>query len=189
MVVTNSRELAEKVALLRSHGITRDPAKMTHEPDGDWYYQQIELGYNYRMTDLQAALGYSQLQRLDEYVEKRNQLADCYDRLLQGLPVKTPWRSKESYSAFHLYVVRLDLDLVDITHRNIFTELREKGIGVNLHYIPVYAHPYYKSMGFEQKDFPESEAYYSEAISLPLFPTMTEAEQNEVVNVLKGVLL
>jgi UDP-4-amino-4,6-dideoxy-N-acetyl-beta-L-altrosamine transaminase len=188
MALTNSDELAAQMALYRSHGITRDASAMTHEPDGPWYYQQISLGYNYRMTELQAALGVSQMQRLDAYVARRHELARRYDQLLQGLPVVTPWQHTDSYSGLHLYVIRLQLNQIDKTHRQVFEALREQGIGVNLHYIPVYTQPYYQQMGFRVGDFPESESYYAEAISLPMYQTLTEVQQDKVVNVLGKVL-
>jgi dTDP-4-amino-4,6-dideoxygalactose transaminase len=175
------------MALLRSHGITRDPALMTHEADGPWYYQQIDLGFNYRMTELQAALGVSQMERLDEYVARRHQLAQRYNDILSDLPVTTPWQHPDSYSGLHLYVIRLQLDKIGKSHRQIFEELREQGIGVNLHYIPVYTQPYYQRMGFVAGDFPQAEAYYSEAISLPMFQTMTEEQQTQVVVALHRV--
>lgn len=188
MAVTNDAELAEKMALLRSHGITRDPAQMTHEPDGSWYYQQTDLGYNYRMTEMQAALGLTQLQRLDDYVARRNELAERYDRELADQPVTTPWQHPDGYSARHLYVIRLQIDKIDRSHRAVFESLREQGIGVNLHYIPVHTQPYYQRMGFVHGDFPHAERYYSEAISLPLFPTMTETQQDQVVAALDEAL-
>lgn len=188
MALTNSAELAEKMALLRSHGITRDPAQMTHAADGPWYYQQVDLGFNYRMTELQAALGVSQLQRLDQFVARRHELAARYDQLLAALPVTTPWQHPDSYSGLHLYVVRLKLEQIGKSHREVFESLREQGIGVNLHYIPVHTQPYYQRMGFKQGDFPEAERYYAEAISLPLFQTMTEAQQDEVVAALQRAL-
>lgn len=181
MALTNHAELANKMALLRSHGITRNQAQMTQEADGPWYYQQIDLGFNYRMTELQAALGVSQMQRLDQYVARRHQLAQRYDELLKALPVTTPWQHPDSYSGMHLYVIRLQLDKVAGTHRQVFEALRELGIGVNLHYIPVHTQPYYQRMGFKPVDFPEAQRYYAEAISLPMFQTMTEAQQDEVV--------
>lgn len=181
MALTNSAELAEKMALLRSHGITRDPAQMTRAADGPWYYQQIDLGFNYRMTELQAALGVSQLQRLDQFVSRRHELAARYDRLLGSLPVTKPWQHPDSYSGLHLYVVRLKLEQIGKSHREVFESLREQGIGVNLHYIPVHTQPYYQRMGFKQGDFPEAERYYAEAISLPMFQTMTERQQDEVI--------
>lgn len=189
MALTNNPELAEKMELLRSHGITRDSTLMTHAPDGPWYYQQIVLGFNYRMTELQAALGLSQMQRLDEYVSKRHQLAARYDQLLSGLPVITPWQHPDSYSGLHLYVIRLQLDKIGKTHREIFESLRRQGIGVNLHYIPVHMQPYYESMGFRVGDYPESERYYTEAISLPMFPAMTKSEQDSVIRALMDVLV
>ena len=188
MALTNSPELAEKMALLRSHGITRDPAHMTHAADGPWYYQQIDLGFNYRMTELQAALGVSQLQRLDQYVARRHELASRYDRLLAALPVMTPWQHPDSYSGLHLYVVRLKLEQIGKSHREVFESLREQGIGVNLHYIPVHTQPYYQHMGFKQGDFPEAERYYAQAISLPMFQSMTDAQQDEVVAALQRAL-
>ena len=189
MALTNSTELADKMSLLRSHGITRDPAQMTHEADGPWYYQQIDLGFNYRMTEMQAALGITQMERLDKYVARRHQLAQRYDDLLRDLPVTTPWQHPDSYSGLHLYVIRLQLDKVAKTHRQVFDALRQLGIGVNLHYIPVHTQPYYQRIGFVAGDFPEAQRYYAEAISLPMFQTMTEAQQDEVVSALKEALL
>ena len=188
MALTNSDALAAEMALLRSHGITRDPALMTHTPDGPWYYQQIGLGFNYRMTELQAALGISQMQRLDAYVALRHQLAQRYDRMLADLPITIPWQSPDSYSGLHLYVIRLKQGKVKKTHRLVFEELREHGIGVNLHYIPVHTQPYFKRMGFKAGDFVQAERYYSEAISLPMFQTLSESQQDHVVNVLRKVL-
>lgn len=188
MALTNDAELANKMALLRSHGITRDPAQMTHQADGPWYYQQIDLGFNYRMTELQAALGVSQMARLDDYVARRHALARRYDTLLDALPVVTPWQHPESYSGLHLYVIRLQLGKIGKTHREVFESLREQGIGVNLHYIPVHTHPYYQQMGFKAGDFPEAERYYAEAISLPMFQTMSEAQQDEVLAAVRTAL-
>lgn len=189
MALTNHTELANKMALLRSHGITREQAQMTQEADGPWYYQQIDLGFNYRMTELQAALGVSQMQRLNQYVARRHQLAQRYDELLKALPVTTPWQHPDSYSGMHLYVIRLQLDKVARTHRQVFEALRELGIGVNLHYIPVHTQPYYQRMGFKPGDFPEAQRYYAEAISLPMFQTMTEAQQDEVVTAVHKAVL
>ncbi|MEW6175825.1 MAG: UDP-4-amino-4,6-dideoxy-N-acetyl-beta-L-altrosamine transaminase [Pseudomonadota bacterium] len=188
MALTNDAELAARMELLRSHGITRDPAQMTHESDGPWYYQQIDLGFNYRMTELQAALGVTQMERLDQYVARRHQLAQRYDDLLAGLPVTTPWQHPDSYSGLHLYVIRLQLGKITKTHSQVFEALRERGIGVNLHYIPVHTQPYYQRMGFGVGDFPEAERYYAEAISLPMFQTMTEAQQDEVVAAVREAL-
>ncbi|APR03767.1 UDP-4-amino-4,6-dideoxy-N-acetyl-beta-L-altrosamine transaminase [Thauera chlorobenzoica] len=188
MALTNNPELANKMALLRSHGITRDTAQMTHTPDGPWYYQQVDLGFNYRMTELQAALGVSQMARLDEYVARRHELAARYDALLADLPVVRPWQHPDSYSGLHLYVIRLQLGQIGKTHRQVFDSLRERGIGVNLHYIPVHTQPYYQQMGFKAGDFPEAEHYYAEAISLPMFQTMSEAQQDQVIAALSGTL-
>ncbi|MTZ15518.1 UDP-4-amino-4,6-dideoxy-N-acetyl-beta-L-altrosamine transaminase [Pseudomonas sp. JL972] len=189
MALTNDGELAGRMALLRSHGITRDPAQMTHEFDGPWYYQQIDLGFNYRMTELQAALGVTQMARLDQFVARRHLLARRYDDLLSELPVATPWQHPDSYSGLHLYVIRLQLDRITKTHRQVFEALRELGIGVNLHYIPVHTQPYYQRMGFGVGDFPEAERYYAEAISLPMFQTLTEAQQDAVVAAIEKSLL
>ena len=188
MALTNDAFLAERMALLRSHGITREPSKMTHESDGPWYYQQIDLGFNYRMTELQAALGVTQLERLDRYVARRHELARRYDQLLAGLPVTTPWQHPDSYSGLHLYVIRLQLETLRSSHRQVFESLREQGIGVNLHYIPVHTQPYYQRMGFQAGDFPEAERYYREAISLPMFQTMTEQQQDEVIAALRKAI-
>ena len=186
MALTNDDELARSMALLRSHGITRDPEQMTHLPDGPWYYQQICLGFNYRMTDLQAALGISQMQRLDDYVVRRHELAHRYDQLLAELPVTLPWQHQDSYSGLHLYVVRLQLDKISKTHRQVFEALREQGIGVNLHYIPVHTQPHYQRMGFKVGDFPQAEHYYAEAISLPMYQTLTFQQQDQVFDALKA---
>lgn len=186
--VTNDDALAARMALLRSHGITRDPAQMTQEPDGPWYYQQIDLGFNYRMTELQAALGVSQMARLDAYVARRHVLARRYDRLLADLPVTIPWQSPQGYSGLHLYVIRLHLDAISSSHRAVFESLRAQGIGVNLHYIPVHLQPYYARMGFRSGDFPLAERYYAEAISLPLFPAMSDEDQDRVVAALRRSL-
>jgi UDP-4-amino-4,6-dideoxy-N-acetyl-beta-L-altrosamine transaminase len=185
MAVTNDDRLAVRLALFRSHGITRDPSLMTHAADGGWYYQQVELGYNYRMTELQAALGASQALRLDEVVARRHVLADRYDHLLASLPITLPWQHPDGYSGLHLYVIRLQLDRIGRSHRDVYDRLQAKGIGVNVHYIPVHTQPYYQAMGFRQGDYPEAERYYREALSLPMFPTMTEAQQDDVVQALR----
>jgi UDP-4-amino-4,6-dideoxy-N-acetyl-beta-L-altrosamine transaminase len=181
MALTNDAALAERMALLRSHGITRDPTQMHGESEGDWYYQQIALGYNYRMTEIQAALGVSQMTRLDRYVEKRQAIADRYDMLLAGLPVTTPVRAPDAYSAFHLYVIRVARTAAGSGRRAVFDRLRAAGIGVNVHYIPVHTQPYYRALGFAPGDYPEAERYYSEAISLPMYPTLTDQQQDTVV--------
>ncbi|ADP98162.1 UDP-4-amino-4,6-dideoxy-N-acetyl-beta-L-altrosamine transaminase [Marinobacter adhaerens] len=189
MALTNDENLASRMNLLRSHGITRDPRLMTREADGPWYYQQIDLGFNYRMTELQAALGVSQMNRLDAFVARRHELAGRYNEILARLPVTTPWQHPDSYSGLHLYVIRLSLNEVDKSHREVFESLREQGIGVNLHYIPVHTQPYYESMGFNASDFPEAMAYYREAISLPMFHGMTYEQQDQVSSALEFSLV
>lgn len=181
MAVTNDQELAKHMARLRSHGITRYPAEMTQPPDGSWYYQQIELGFNYRMTDIQAALGVSQMSRLDEFAERRHVIAQCYDELLKDSFFTTPWQHPDSYSGLHLYIVRLRAGATKFTHREVFERMRAEGIGVNLHYIPVYRQPYYERMGFVPSDFPEAERYYAEAFTLPIYPGLSSEQQQEVV--------
>lgn len=188
MALTNDAELAKKMVLLRSHGITRDLMQMTCDSEGPWFYQQIELGFNYRLTDLQAALGLSQMDRLQPYVAQRNQLANRYDELLSALPVTTPLQSPESYSSRHLYVIRIQLEKVKKSQREIFDTLRARGIEVNLHYIPIYKHPYYQRMGFNASDFPQSQQYYSEALSLPMYATLSESQQDRVVAEIKSVM-
>ena len=185
MALTNDAEVAQRMELLRSHGITRNPDLMTKEPEGPWYYQQIALGFNYRMTDLQAALGVSQMERLDLYVSRRHELACRYDQLLADLPVRVPWQHPDSYSGLHLYVIRLELDKIEKTHREVFEAMRAHHIGVNLHYIPVHTQPYYRAMGFEPGQYPEAERYYSEAISLPMYVGLTDDQQDSVVAVLR----
>lgn len=188
MALTNDAELARRMALLRSHGITRDPAQMTHVPDGPWYYQQVDLGFNYRMTELQAALGVSQMERLDGYVSRRHALARRYDEQFADLPLTLPWQHPDGYSGLHLYVIRLKLDQIGKTHREVFEALRDQGIGVNLHYIPVHTQPYYQRMGFRPGDYPEAERYYAEAISLPMYPSMPDGQQDQVVAALTKAL-
>jgi len=188
MALTNSHELATRLGLLRSHGITRDPALMTQPTDGPWYYQQVALGYNYRMTDIQAALGVSQMTRLRHYVGRRHEIAERYSQLLADLPLTLPWQHPDSYSAYHLYVIRLQLDQTRATHLQVFEALRAKDIMVNLHYIPVHTQPYYQKMGFKTGDFPAAEQYYREAISIPMHPTLTNAEQDQVASVLREAL-
>lgn len=185
---TNNPQLAEKMELYRSHGITRNSAQMTKEPDGAWYYQQIDLGYNYRMTELQAALGVSQMARLDEFITARHVLAKRYDELLKDIPVTVPWQHPDSYSGLHLYVIRLKLNKINKTHKEVFDELRAKNIGVNLHYIPVYSQPHYQQFGFNAEDFPEAEKYYQEAISLPMYSSLTFEQQDIVIAALKDIL-
>lgn len=184
MATTQDAELARKMDLARSHGITRDPNHMTHSPDGAWYYQQIALGYNYRLTELQAALGASQLDQLDEFIARRRTLAAQYDRLLADVAVQRPAQHPDSNSSWHLYVVRVPAR----QHKAVFDALRTANIGVNLHYIPVHTQPYYRDMGFEDGQFPEAEAYYAEAISIPIYAGLSDDDQIRVVDELAAAL-
>ena len=187
MAMTNNAQLAKCMQLLRTHGITSDTAEMSPRASEEiWNYQQTGLGFNYRMTDLQAALGLSQLQRLDEFVTRRHSIAQRYDELLANMPAIKPWQHADSYSSFHLYIIRLKLSEVGNTHRGVYEALRAAGILVNLHYIPVYRQPYYEKMGFRKGYCPEAEEYYSEVISIPMYPALKESQQHQVVTALKG---
>ena len=182
VAVTRSSSLAEKMSLLRSHGITRDESQLEGESHGPWYYEQQELGYNYRMTELQAALGLSQLDMLDDCVQLRAQIAGEYNQRLQGLALTLPKQAHDSFSAWHLYIIRINQDSLTITHRQLFEALHADGIGVNLHYIPIYRQPFFAAMGFRKEDFPQAEQFYREAMSIPLFHQITNTQQTEVVN-------
>jgi len=189
IAVTNDVALAQHLRLLRSHGISSNVADMQPRPAKEiWNYQQIDLGYNYRMTDIQAALGLSQMQRLDEFVTKRHDIAKRYNRMLSSLPILTPWQHAVSYSSYHLYVIRLQLNKINKTQRQIYEAIYAAGILVNLHYIPVYRQPYYEKMGFSAGYCPQAEQFYSEAISIPMYPGLTEPKQDHVVNVLRKVI-
>ncbi|QLL29921.1 UDP-4-amino-4,6-dideoxy-N-acetyl-beta-L-altrosamine transaminase [Thermosynechococcus sichuanensis E542] len=187
-ILTNNPDLYQRLIRLRSHGITRDPQQMVGDSHGSWYYQQLELGFNYRMTDLQAALGLRQLQRLDQFVERRRFLAQRYHQYLADLPLTLPFQHPDTRSSWHLYIIRLKRDQIQASHREVFEALRCLGIGVNLHYIPVHTQPYYQQLGFQWGDFPNAEAYYQEAISLPLYYGLTLAQQDQVIQALKQVL-
>ena len=188
MATTNDKSIANKMRLFRSHGITRDPLEMQRDPDGSWYYEQVELGFNYRMTDLQAALGLSQMQRLDNFVRQRQSIAKKYDELLGVLPVLLPFQLESSRSAFHLYVIRLKVTEISKTHKEVFEKMRQLGIGVNLHYMPVYHQPYYQKIGFKRNYCIEADSYYKEAISLPIYPALSDMKQGQVLNTLKEAL-
>ncbi len=188
VAVTNLKGLADKMQLLRSHGVTRNESLMTKKADGAWFYQQIDLGFNYRMTELQAALGISQMKRLDEFVAKRHTLQKRYDDSLDALPLIKPYQHPDCYSALHLYPVQLDVSKVKKTRFQVFNELRENDIGVNVHYIPIHLQPYYRCFGFKRGDFPNSEVYYEKTISIPLFYGMTKDQQNKIIIGLKKVL-
>lgn len=179
--LTNCPLLDQRMKLLRSHGITRDKKLMEYPSDDEWYYEQVALGYNYRMTDIHAALGLSQLGRLQEYIDKRHEIAFRYDQKFNGVNLQKPYRNPLNKSALHLYVIQVEAT----QHKRIFHKLRENNIGVNLHYIPVHTQPYYQKLGFAWGDFPNSEEYYKKAISLPIFPTLTENEQSYVIETVK----
>ncbi|MBU2699162.1 UDP-4-amino-4 [Sporomusaceae bacterium BoRhaA] len=189
MVVTNRRDLYEELLLLRSHGITRDANLMTEPSHGGWYYQQISLGFNYRMTDIQAALGCSQMTKIDEFVRRRREIAAYYDEKLSDLPLQLPKQHEDTCSSYHLYIIRLKLDKIALSHKEVYDGLRKAGIMVNLHYIPVYSQPYYQKFGYQASDFPEAEAYYQEAISLPMYYDLSTEQQDYVIATLKNLLL
>lgn len=183
-VLTNDAEMASKLTLFAKHGTTRDPNMMQGVNEGPWYYQQIELGYNYRLSDLHAALGLSQLQKLDEFIAKRRFLALRYKEKLKDLPLVLPCEESYQTSAWHLYMI----ELTKHNRLSTYQDLHDKGIGVNVHYIPIHLQPYYQHLGFQQGDFPNAEHYYNHALTLPLFPSMTETEQDSVIETLQEVL-
>lgn len=187
MILTNNEYLYKELCLYRSHGITRDASLMTHATDGPWYYQQVELGYNYRMTELQAALGLSQMDRLDEFVERRRYLVDRYNKLLQDLPLITPHVLEGAVPSWHLYMVRADFQKLKINKVQFFEKMKKRRIVLNLHYIPVHTQPYYQELGFKKGDFPNSEKYYEEIFTLPLYYDLSEAQQKIVVDALKDI--
>ena len=188
LATTNSPKIAEKLNMLRTHGITKDKQTFLQNNHGPWYYEQQLVGFNYRMTEIQAALGISQMDRINEFIDARNELANRYNSLLKDLPLKLPSVQEETFSSHHLYIIRLKLDLINKTHLEVFTQLRENGIGVNLHYIPVFMQPVYQKLGFNEEDFPESKSYYQEAISIPIFHGMSFNEQDRVVEALTSSL-
>jgi UDP-4-amino-4,6-dideoxy-N-acetyl-beta-L-altrosamine transaminase len=188
MVLTNSKEIMSTVQRLRTHGITRDPDLMEKPCPGDWYYEQLELGFNYRMTEIQAALGLSQLARLPKFIEKRHQIAKRYDTGLSHLPVILPFQSKKCQSAYHLYPVLLKLEEIGLSRKAVFDSFRKANIGVNVHYIPVHRQPYYQKLGFKRGDFPVAESYYEKTISLPMYYALTEKEQDSVMATFDKIL-
>ena len=188
-ITTNDIELARKLRILRSHGITRDKEEMISESHGDWYYQQLFLGFNYRLTEIQAALGMSQLKRLRKFIVKREEISQIYNRELSSLPLTIPKQKNYVKSSRHLYIVRINNNLSRLDHSKIFHELRKLEIMVNLHYIPIHLQPYYQKLGFHEGDFPNSENYYREAISLPIYYQLTEDKQNFVIESIKKLIL
>ena len=185
MAMTNDTELAHRMRRLRTHGITTDKDLMHLRPDNEiWNYQQIELGFNYRMTDIQAALGLSQMSRLDEFVRRRHEIAKQYDHALQALPVMTPWQAPKTFSSYHLYPIRTGKSQCKATQREVYEALRRSGVAVNLHYIPIHRQPYFEEKGFKAGDYPEAEKFHREVISLPLFPDLTTGEQERVIELL-----
>jgi UDP-4-amino-4,6-dideoxy-N-acetyl-beta-L-altrosamine transaminase len=188
MALTNNSMLAERMRSLRAHGITRDPEQIQDKSQGAFYYEQIELGFNYRMTDMQAALGLSQLERLEQFVTQRQHLASVYDRSLIDLPLVRPFQHPDTYSAFHLYVIQVDANRSPLDRRALLDYLRAAGIGVNVHYIPVHTHPYYRKINSSKLQFIEAENYYAHAITLPLFFGLQESQQAEIIEVLTKVL-
>lgn len=189
MVLTNCSQVYDRLVRLRSHGITRNPAMMVSTSCDPWYYEQIELGFNYRMTDFQAALGISQMNRLDEFIARRQHLAKRYDEGLQGLPIVLPWQNQDDYSAQHLYVIRIRNNSFGLSRRDVFDRLRQSGINVNVHYIPVHTQPYYRQKGFQFGDFPQAEHYYSEALTLPLYTSLSENDQDYVIREVRNLFL
>ena len=188
LVTTRDEALARRLRLLLSHGMTREPAEMDNESEGPWYYEQQLLGYNYRLTDIQAALGSSQLRRMPSLQQRRIELADRYDRLLAGLPLVLPPRLADRLSSWHLYAVEIDDTRAAPGRREVFEAMRAAQIGVNVHYIPIHTQPHYTRLGFSRGDFPAAEHYYARALSLPLFPAMTDVQQDRVAHVLCGAL-
>ena len=188
MVVTNDSKLEKKLRLFRSHGITSNSEDMyPRASEQIWNYQQLELGFNYRMTDIQAALGLNQLKRLDEFVTKRQSIAKRYNQLFKELPIITPWQHEDSYSSYHLYLIQLNFKDKN-SHRRVYNELREHGVLVNLHYIPIYLQPYYEQLGFKEGYCPEAEKYYNRVISIPIYTKLLDEEQDHVVESIQNVL-
>lgn len=187
IATTQDFALSERMRMLRSHGITREPSAMINSAHGPWYYEQQALGFNYRMTEIQAALGLSQMEKVDEYVARRHQIASVYADLLDGIPLELPWQDTDCYSAFHLYAIRLNVEALDVSLADLHRLMRQSGIGVNLHYIPIPMQPFYQELGFNAAEWPEACRYYAGAMSLPLFPTLSAAQQTQVAVQLRQI--
>jgi UDP-4-amino-4,6-dideoxy-N-acetyl-beta-L-altrosamine transaminase len=188
VALTNCNKLYNKLSLLRTHGITRDEKLMSIPPDGPWYYEQHILGFNYRMTDIQASLGISQLSKINEFIARRREIEEIYDQELCNLPISLPEKSNNAKSSLHLYIIKLKLESANISHKNFFDKLISKGIGVNLHYIPIYRQPYFKKLGFIKEQYTNSELYYSQAMSIPIHPSMSNKDQETVIKAIKDTL-
>ncbi len=189
MALTNDMDIADRISRLRTHGITNDKNKMKQRSKNEiWNYQQIDLGFNYRMNDIQAALGLNQLKRLDKYIERRHELAQYYETKLKNLPIITPWQAPNVYSSYHLYPILIKNDLESKSQKQVYDELRDNNIASNLHYTPVHRHPYYENLGFKKNDFPVAEKFHQEAISIPLFATLTEDRQKYVVETIQKIM-
>ncbi len=188
MALTNNKNIAEKISRLRTHGITKDKNKMKQRSEDEiWNYQQIDLGFNYRMNDIQAALGLNQMKRLDKYVKRRHQIAKYYDAQLKNLSFITPWQSPNVYSSYHLYPILIKNNLDRKFQIQVYNKLKKIGIEVNLHYIPVHRHPYYENLGFKKNDFPAAEKFHKETISIPMYPTLSDEDLEKVIEVLKNI--
>ena len=190
MALTNDKDIADRILRLRTHGITNDKKKMKQRSEDEiWNYQQIDLGYNYRMNDIQAALGLSQVKRLDQYIERRHQIAKYYDAELKNLSLTTPWQSPTIYSSYHLYPILIKVSSDTKTQKQVYDELRENNIEVNLHYTPVHRHPYYEKLGFKKNDFPIAEKFHQEAISIPMYAALKDEHKDHVIKTLKKVMI
>lgn len=189
MVITNNKELFEKLQIFRTHGITKDPEKMKHN-EGGWYYEMQHLGYNYRITDFQCALGISQFKKLNRFVKRRRDIVKKYNKAFdQSKEITIPYEKPDVKSSYHLYMIQLDFEMLKVNRRKIFDALRAENIGVHVHYIPVHLQPYYKQMfGYKKGDYPNAEEYYSNALTLPLFPKMKDSDVDDVINALDKVI-
>jgi UDP-4-amino-4,6-dideoxy-N-acetyl-beta-L-altrosamine transaminase len=188
MAITQDADMAHNMRMLRSHGITRDESEFEFTNDGPWYYEQQELGLNYRLTDIAAALGLSQLQRIDSFIQQRNSIATRYNEAFRSTQVVAPHIDSNCMSAFHLYIARCDFENLDITRVQLFQKMKEEGVLLNLHYIPIYRQPYFAKMGFDSKTFPNAERYYQQAFSIPMYADLTETDQNAVISSLLNAL-